>query len=102
VEKYDFLALRSEQKGTSSPHREMERPSKQVAWGEEKLDITDTDGIYAEGNMENIFSIITSLVFLEKLRMYISVQIVRLKKFRSMLIYSNSFMMYSLGHMKRF
>jgi hypothetical protein len=29
------------QQGTSSLHREMERPSEQVAWGEEKLAITD-------------------------------------------------------------
>jgi hypothetical protein len=28
-------------KGTSSQHREMERPSKKVAWGEEKIDVTD-------------------------------------------------------------
>jgi hypothetical protein len=40
VEKYDFLALKV-QKGTSSLHREMERPSKQVSWGEAKLAITD-------------------------------------------------------------
>jgi hypothetical protein len=40
VEKYDFLALEGT-KGTSSLHREMERPSKQVAWGEEKFSITD-------------------------------------------------------------
>jgi hypothetical protein len=29
------------QKGTSSLHREMERTSKQVAWGEEKKTITE-------------------------------------------------------------
>jgi hypothetical protein len=28
------------QKGTSSLHREMERPSKQVSWGEAKFAIT--------------------------------------------------------------
>jgi hypothetical protein len=28
------------QKGTSSLHREMERPSKQVAWGEAKFVVT--------------------------------------------------------------
>jgi hypothetical protein len=28
------------QTGTSSLHREMERPSKQVAWGEENIAIT--------------------------------------------------------------
>jgi hypothetical protein len=28
-------------KGTSSLHKKMERPSKQVAWGEVKLSITD-------------------------------------------------------------
>jgi hypothetical protein len=39
VEKYDFLALKAQQ-GTSSIHREMGRPSKQFAWGEEKLAIT--------------------------------------------------------------
>jgi hypothetical protein len=31
------------QKGTSSLHREMERPSEQVAWGEEKLAITNLE-----------------------------------------------------------
>jgi hypothetical protein len=31
------------QKGTSSLHREMERPSKQVAWGEAKFSITLTN-----------------------------------------------------------
>jgi hypothetical protein len=36
VEKCDFLALEGE-KGTSSLHREMERPSKKVAWGEGKI-----------------------------------------------------------------
>jgi hypothetical protein len=30
------------QKGTSSLHRKMERPSKQVAWGEEKFVVTTT------------------------------------------------------------
>jgi hypothetical protein len=29
------------QKGNSNPHREMERPYKKVAWGEEKFAITD-------------------------------------------------------------
>jgi hypothetical protein len=29
------------QNGTSSLHREMERPFKQVSWGEEKFSITD-------------------------------------------------------------
>jgi hypothetical protein len=28
------------QKGTSSLHKEMERPSKEVAWGEEKFVVT--------------------------------------------------------------
>jgi hypothetical protein len=35
-----FFWLWKVQKGTSSLHREMERPSKQVAWGEEKFSIT--------------------------------------------------------------
>jgi len=39
VEKCVFLALEGE-KGTSILHRKMERPSKQVAWGEAKLAIT--------------------------------------------------------------
>jgi hypothetical protein len=36
-----FFWLWKVQKGTSSLHREMERPSKQVAWGEEKFVVTD-------------------------------------------------------------
>jgi hypothetical protein len=42
VEKCVFLALECE-KGTSSLHREMKRPSKKVAWGEEKLAIKMLD-----------------------------------------------------------
>jgi hypothetical protein len=40
VETYDFLALEV-QKGISSLHREMERPSNQFAWGEGKFAITN-------------------------------------------------------------
>jgi hypothetical protein len=32
-----LFSLWKVQKGTSSLHREMERPSKKVAWGEEKF-----------------------------------------------------------------
>jgi hypothetical protein len=63
----------------------------------------DTLNIYVEGNME-VFLLSpqsTSLTFLVKLKMYISVQFVRLKKFRSTPISSNNSMMYSLVHMKR-
>jgi hypothetical protein len=35
-----FFWLWKVQKGTSSLHREMERPSKQVAWGEAKFVVT--------------------------------------------------------------
>jgi hypothetical protein len=38
VGKYSFLALEGKN-GTSSLHREMEMPSKKVAWGEEKFPI---------------------------------------------------------------
>jgi hypothetical protein len=40
VGKYD-IKLWEVKKGTSSLHREMERPSEQVSWGEENLSITD-------------------------------------------------------------
>jgi hypothetical protein len=35
-----FFSSGKSKKGTSSMHREMERPSDKVAWGEEKLAIT--------------------------------------------------------------
>jgi hypothetical protein len=45
-------------KGTSSMHREMERPSKQVAWGEAKFVVTITvksmDIMYMSAERDNI------------------------------------------------
>jgi hypothetical protein len=35
--------LREVKKGTSSLHREMERPSKEISWGEEKIVLTMVD-----------------------------------------------------------
>jgi hypothetical protein len=63
----------------------------------------DTHEIYAKG-IWRVFLIPsqpTSLAFLVTLKMYISVWIVRLKKFRSTPISSKNFVLYSLGHMKR-
>jgi hypothetical protein len=41
VENFSFFTLEGK-KGNSSLHREMERPSKEVTWGEEKFAITTT------------------------------------------------------------
>jgi hypothetical protein len=51
-----FFWLWKVQKGTSSLHREMERPSKQVAWSEEKFVVTICGPKVMEGSSQNIFT----------------------------------------------
>ena len=43
-----IFSLWEVKKGTSSLYREMERPSEQVAWGEEKLVITTLKRAYSK------------------------------------------------------
>ena len=47
MEKYDFW-LWKVKNGTSSLHREMERPSKKVAWGEEKFVVTTWESLISK------------------------------------------------------